>query len=868
MRILQKGLLLAFTLFFCLPLWAQSILDKKISLPGAEFNLERALEEIGKRAGIPIALSSSQLPAQAKVRFPSAEISVREALDISLQHTGLKYAYLNGQIIISKRAGKGKKATVSGYIRSAETNENLIGANIYSAHHQTGASSNAYGFYSFTLPADSLYLRYSYVGYQTHTVPLLLNGDTVINIYLSQLSLQEVEVLSSKMESPTQLSTTSRMEIPVERIEAMPAFFGEVDVLKSIQFLPGVQSGMEGSTALYVRGGGPDHNLILIDGVPVYNVSHLFGFFSVFNSDAINHVELYKGGFPARYGGRLSSVINVTTREGNNKSLKGEGSIGLISSKLTLEGPIKNEKTSFLVSARRTYLDALARPLISLATPHTMGYFFYDLNGKINHQFSHKDRLYLSAYLGNDKLRLKFNDVFAEGKRSSDDGLRWGNITSALRWNHIFSSKMFSNAILTYSSYDFSYFSILDQQILSGPYQSKTSSNDKYLSGIRDWSLRTEFEYFPSARHAIRFGGQATAHAFSPGASRHRQTSEQVTEIDTAFDGSTIHTSEFALYAEDDFSLTEQLKMNLGVHGSGYQTGPSFYTSLQPRLSLRYLLRPDFALKGSFVTMTQYIHLLTNSGIGLPTDLWVPATSRIKPQESRQWVAGLSKDIGPSLEVSLEGYYKSMNHVIEFAPATGFFEADTDWESNIISGKGESYGLEVLLQKKTGRLTGWAGYTLSKTDRQFASINKGKKFPYKYDRRHDVDLTLSYQLKPHIQISGNWVYGTGNAVSLPLQRYTSAFTLYNRYSREVYQYEGRNNFRMKPVHRMDLSISFSKQKKWGERKWIVSLYNAYSRMNPLYYTVSTDYSAGLAKKKFIQYSVFPIIPSLSYHFKF
>jgi outer membrane cobalamin receptor len=836
-------------------------------LPPGEQSLQTVLEQISA-AGISLTYSASQLPAGAKVTIPASELSLKQLLELSLQNTGLSYTYTNGQILISRSAKKAKKATLSGYIRSAAGNENLIGANVYSLTHTMGASTNVFGFYSLTLPTDSVYLQFSYVGYEKKIIALFLQQDTVLTIQLEEMSLAEVEVVASKADRVSQLSTMSRIDLPVEQIERMPAFFGEADVMKSIQFLPGVQSGMEGSSAIYVRGGGPDQNLILMDGVPVYNVSHLFGFFSVFNADAINQVELYKGGFPARYGGRLSSVINITTKEGNNQKLKGEGSVGLIASRLTLEGPVGKGKTTFLVSGRRTYLDALARPLISLATPNSLGYFFYDLNAKINHRFSHKDRVYLSAYLGNDKLRLKFNETFPDGSRQSDEGVRWGNSTAALRWNHIFSSKLFSNYILTYSSYGFNYFSKLDQHIHSGTYKSNTFSKDRYLSGIQDFTFRPEFEYFPSPAHAIHFGGQATAHTFTPGASRHQQINESVAEVDTAISGAKIHTREYALYAEDDLALTQQLKLNLGVHASGYEVGNQFYTSLQPRVSMRYLLGQDFSLKASYVTMAQFIHLLTNSGFGLPTDLWVPATARVKPQTSRQWAAGFAKDVHSTIELSVEGYYKTMDQVIEFAPATGFFGADADWESNILSGKGESYGIEFLVQKKKGRLTGLLGYTLSKTDRRFAGINNGKPFPYKYDRRHDAELTLSYQLKPHIMLSGNWVYGTGNAITLPLQRYTSAYSVGSRFGQDVYQYEGRNNVRMKPFHRMDVSIRFSKQKKWGERQWVFSLYNVYSRLNPLYYTVATDYFASPPRKKFIQYSVFPIIPSVSYNFTF
>ena len=774
-----------------------------------------------------------------------------------------------------------QKYTINGYIKDASSGESLIGANIFEKNTLSGTSSNTYGFYSLTLPAsDSVTILYSYVGYGAQAVRLALTQDTTINIELTDnAQLDEVVVTATEMEKIQEVTQMSTVSVPVEQIKSLPAFLGEVDVLKTLQLLPGVQSGNEGTSGLYVRGGGPDQNLILLDGVPVYNASHLFGFFSVFNADAINNVQLIKGGFPARYGGRLSSVIDINMKEGNTQEFHGEGSLGLVAGKLTLEGPIIKDKTSFIVSARRTWIDVLARPLIKSQSDgdETIGYYFYDLNAKVNHRFSSRDRLYLSAYLGNDQFYSRFKyerEASGPGITLQDQdeaGLAWGNITSALRWNHIFTPKLFSNLTLTYSRYHFDLFGEYRYE-----YWNDTDSQvevdqglSKYISGIEDVGAKLDMDYIPSPAHLVRFGGNVTRHTFRPGVLNVKFEDETSSDnLDTLLGSSNTYATEFAAYVEDDIEITRQLKLNVGAHFSGFYVNQELYTSLQPRLAARYLLSDKISLKASYAQMAQFIHLLTNSGIGLPTDLWVPATDRIRPQSARQWAVGAAREWRGGYEVSLEGYYKTMNDIIAYREGSSFLNVEGDWQDKVTVGNGRSYGAELLIQKKEGRTTGWLGYTLSWTDRQFDDLNFGKRFPYKYDRRHDVSLAVVHDWKEKVELSFAWVFGTGNAVTLPTTVYrgVQARNMFgNNFSNDVYYYGERNSFRMRAFHRLDASITFHKKTRWGERSWVLGVYNAYSRKNPFYIYLQENYNQ---PNQFKQASLFPIIPSISYRFNF
>jgi hypothetical protein len=761
-----------------------------------------------------------------------------------------------------------QKITLSGYVQDSKSKEKLIGSTVYIPSLKVGTQTNAYGFYSITIPVQNaiLVLKASYVGYQTDSVSVEASKNSTHTFNLSQVkTIKEVKV-KGKKSTPIQESTQmSKIDLPIEMIRKLPAFLGEVDVLKAIQLLPGIQAGSEGQNGLYVRGGGPDQNLILLDGIPVYNASHLFGFFSVFNADAVSSVEVYKGGFPARYGGRLSCVIDIRMKEGNKTEFHGSAGIGLISSRLLLEGPLnkKKEKGSWMVSGRRTYIDILTAPLIKSASQGqaTGGYYFYDLNAKANYKLSNKDRIYFSTYFGKDKFYAK---GFEENKEIYKAALNWGNLTALARWNHEFSPKIFGNLSATFSKYQFG---IYNKVTVADIGNDAATFSAIYSSNIRDWAAKYDLDIIPNPRHYIKTGLSATFHKFTPGAISVKNSIDPNENIDTAFNIE--RTPELDAYVEDDIEISSKLKMNLGVHASAFKTKNNFYKSIQPRASLRYLITKDLSVKASYCEMAQFIHLLTNNGIGLPTDLWVPVTDKIKPQKAQQVALGLAQMFKENFEISVEGYYKNMDNIIEYVDGSSFLNSNQTWENKVEMGKGWSYGGELFVQKKTGRFTGMMGYTLSWTNRQFPTINSGKIFPYKYDRRHDYKIAGVYRIRKNVELSGEWIYGTGNAISLPEYRYNTKPSINNGFGNggDQFYYGQRNKFRMKSYHRFDLGINFIKEKKKGrERSWNISIYNIYSRKNP--YFVYQQYDLFAKKYSFKQISLFPILPAFSYNLKF
>jgi hypothetical protein len=768
-----------------------------------------------------------------------------------------------------------QKYTISGYLRDAASGEPLISANIFDTRSASGTVTNTYGFYSLTLPSDSVSLRFSYIGYDTRQTDFFLGKDINLNIDLGgAVQLTTVEVTATpeggRIEEKTQMS---QVVVPIEQIKRAPALLGEVDVLKTLQLLPGVQSGGEGQNGLYVRGGSPDQNLVLLDGVPVYNVSHVLGIFSVFNADAIKNVTLTKGGFPARYGGRLSSILEINMKEGNMEEFHGEGSVGLISSKLTLEGPIVKDKTSFLVSGRRTYADLIFRPIIRQQGRNNgedikLKLHFYDLNTKLQHKINDKHRLYLSGYFGADVF---LTDITEDGDRFRG-GIDWGNVISAFRWNWQINNKLFANTTLTYSRYQVD---IIAEEEIGNEEAGRDVFSANYFSGIEDYAAKIDFDFIPSPNHYIRFGGSWTNHTYRPGAlSLNAEFEEE--QFDTLVGSQNSFSDEFAIYVEDDMRFGA-LKMNAGIHTSGFLVDGKFYTSVQPRLGLNYLLGKGVAAKASFATMTQFINLLTSESFSLPTDLWVPSTARIKPQQSWQLAGGLAKSFENGFEVSLEGYYKQMHNVLSYKEGASFlFGLENDWQDKVTQGDGESYGLEFFLQKKKGKTTGWLGYTLSWNWREFDEINGGNRFPFRYDRRHDVSVVVSHDFSEEVGISAAWVYGTGNAVTLntfqyPIEKYQ--FSGYEAYYETVESGGEKNDFRMSDYHRLDISLELRKKKPKWENKLVIGAYNAYFHNNPYFMLVDEELvtledGRQYYKPVFKEVSVLPIVPSISYHFKF
>ena len=764
------------------------------------------------------------------------------------------------------------KFSISGYVREKESRELLPGVNIYIPSLKAGVITNNYGYYSISLREDNYEIHFSYSGYEPVVKSIQLSSNQIVNIDLTGITLSEVVISGKMSERISESNRISLVTLPVKQVKQIPSLFGEKDVFKALQLMPGVQKGSEGNCGLYVRGGGPDQNLIILDDAPVYNASHLFGFFSIFNGDALKSVELTKGGFPARYGGRLSSVVEMTMKDGNKQKFAGEAGIGIIASRLVLEGPIKKDISSFIISGRRTYVDVLTRPFMDKS--ERGGYYFYDLNAKVNYDFGPKNKLYLSGYFGRDK----FNIITSYEKNEKDEGgLYWQNATSTLRWNHLIGSRVFSNTSFMFSRYNLKIYNFTKED--------NQSYSLEYLSGIRDLGIKYDLEYNVSPYYHLRAGINLINHQFAPSA---------IVEKDEAHllytSKKTIYESlEGGIYLENNFKYGDKLNANAGVRLSYFLADNKQYFSPEPRFVINYKLHNTISVKAAYAEMNQYIHMLSNTGIGLPTDLWVPSTNKVKPQHSHQISAGLAKDITPyDLVISLEGYYKTNDKILGYKPGASFMVLDDPteaqnftWQDNVTSGSGKSYGIEILIHRKAGKLNGWVGYTLSWTKLKFDELNFGEEFWARYDRRHDISVVGIYSISPKINFSATWVYGTGNAISLPLAEYPAnphqpwsnllelaSGPYINSYTNEVTDYGELNSFRMKPYHRFDLAFQFTKKKEKYERTWEIGVYNVYNRKNPYFYYTESDWEGQTTTSKLKQVAIFPIIPSITYSIKF
>ncbi|MFI5133240.1 MAG: TonB-dependent receptor domain-containing protein [Chitinophagales bacterium] len=763
------------------------------------------------------------------------------------------------------------KFTVNGYVKDSLSGESIIGATISVNGQSKGVASNQYGFYSITLDSGIYTISITHVSFLAKSVAIELKGNVQFNFELISrtAAMNEVVVYSKRRDANVKNAQMGKIDLSIGQIKNIPAFMGEIDILKAIQLLPGIQNAGEGNAGFYVRGGGPDQNLIMLDDAVVYNTGHLFGFFSIFNSDAIKDVSLIKGGMPAQYGGRLSSVLDISMKDGNINKTEIEGGIGLIASRFSIQGPLKKNKASFILSARRTYADALAKPFIKKSSAfYGSGYYFYDLNAKVNYRFSEKDRLYLSGYFGRDVFN--FND----SKHAFKTNIPWGNSTATLRWNHVFNRRLFANTTLVYNDYKFKF----------GASQDNFAIN--LSSGIRDGNMKIDFDYYPSPQHKVKFGGLLTYHKFVPNVFSGHQDSI----IFHPNNENNKYAVESALYLQDDWEVSEKIKINYGFRWSGFtQIGPytkyirdanqnkidsteykSFqpvktYGGPEPRITIRYALDDGTSIKASVTHNYQYIHLVSNSGNTLPTDLWVPSTYIVKPQISWLYSTGLFKNFEDNkYETSLELYYKDMKNQIEYA--NGYTPSLNDPESQFVFGKGWSYGAELFINKVKGRFTGWIGYTLSWTWRKFNDLNDGQKYPAKYDRRHDLSIVANYEKNKKWKFGAVFVYGTGNAISLPERFYIISGVLTQEYSKL-------NQYRMKPYHRLDLAATYTpvpKTKRKVQSYWVFSIYNAYCRLNPyfLYFDQTGSPYNGTLKIETRQVSLFPILPAVTWNFKF
>jgi outer membrane receptor for ferrienterochelin and colicin len=751
--------------------------------------------------------------------------------------------------------------TLSGYVKDGRSGETITGVNVYNkTNPQQGASTNNYGFYSLTMPKGTYTVKISFVGYADREIEVNLSENTQKNVELTEgVELQAVVVTAEPKDKNVSKTEMGTVVLAIENIKRLPVLFGEADVLKVIQLLPGVKA-TEGSSGFYVRGGGIDQNLILLDEAVVYNPGHLLGFFSIFNADAIKNLTLIKGGMPAQYGGRLSSVVDIQMKEGNNQSFGAEGGIGLIASRLTLQGPIQKNKSSFIVSARRTYALDLAQSKINETKFAGSNYYFYDMNLKANYQFSERDRIYLSAYFGRDVF------LFNSAARGFNFRLPYGNATSTLRWNHVFNPKLFLNVSGIYNDYNFE----------AGGGQDVFSF--KAFSGVRDFNGKVDFDYYPSVKHSIKFGMNYTFHRLTP-------------NIVTASNSDTIFTNanlikpkfanEFAFYFGDDWKVSSALTLNVGARFSAFQQlGPykspktnidfptnkvvTNYSGFEPRVTGTYKFDAQSSLKFGVTATTQYLHLVSNSTSSFPSDIWVPSSEYIKPQRGLQYAAGFFRNFKENQwETSVEVYYKELKNQIDY-PESYVNNATNNVEQSYVFGKGKAYGAEFFIKKAKGRLNGWLGYTWSRTLREFPDINGGKAYPSTYDRIHDVVLVANYQFSKKWEGSGNFTFATGNT-------FTPLRNLYTIDQKLRLEYGDRNSLRLPNYNRMDLGVTYTPkpEAKGFKSSWTFSVYNVYNRWNPFFiqYDIQSSFEKGTAKATAFAVTLFPIIPSVTWNFK-
>ena len=767
-----------------------------------------------------------------------------------------------------------QNATISGFIKDVESGETLIGASVYVKELQKGATSNEYGFYSISIPPGTYNLEYSYIGFETIKKEVDLKENTTITIEMGgAIELVEVVVTSEAEDRNVSTTEMSVNKLNIKTISKVPALLGEVDVIRSIQLLPGVSTVGEGATGFNVRGGGVDQNLVLLDEAPVYNSSHLFGFFSVFNPDAVKDVKLYKGGIPARYGGRLSSILDVRMKEGNSKKLAVSGGVGIIFSRLAVEAPIIKDKASFIVAARRSYIDVLAKPFLSDNLSDSK-LNFYDLTLKTNYKISEKDRIYLSGYLG--------RDVFGFGDAA---GFNWGNATTSFRWNHLFNDRLFSNFTAYYSNYDY--------KINFG----NTAENKfDWDANIVNYSLKADMSYYINTNNLLTFGGQGILYEFSPG------NAVGVSEGETSnFSLDKKYALEGGVFVENEQTVNSKLSLHYGLRlsyfnymgeGTAYEfreTEPAeikelvssqtfdqwesieTYANLEPRASIKYQFEPSASVKLSYNRMAQYIHLISNSTAATPLDVWTPSTNNIKPQMADQYALGIFKNFKNNKYVtSAEVYYKDFDHLVDYIDGANLFINEL-LEAELLDADGRAYGLEIQVEKKKGKLTGWISYTLARTERKVNGINNNEWFDSRFDQRHNFSTTAFYELNKWVTFSANFVLNSGTPATFPSDRFTQqGYVIPNVSS------NSRNNVRIPAYHRLDISATIKGKEKEGKRfksEWVIGVYNVYNRRNPfsIFFRQETDRPVpGQAiNTEAVQLSVIgSFIPSVSYNFSF
>ncbi|MGL1888324.1 MAG: TonB-dependent receptor [Reichenbachiella sp.] len=761
--------------------------------------------------------------------------------------------------------------SINGFVRDEASSEAMIGAIISFNGSEARVATNNYGFYSAKVRPGEVIVSVHYVGYQPLDLSFDIVSDTSLNIDLSATVLEGVEIVSDRIMDVN--SGLGRVSISITSIKKIPSLGGEVDVLKAMTTMPGISSGQEGTSGIFVRGGSPDQNLILLDGAPVYNASHFFGYLSVFNPNAIKHIDTYKGGFLSKFGGRLSSVIDIHTKEGNKQKYEGGFGIGTFTSSAQIEGPIVKGRSSFFVSGRTSNLFLYSLPQKwSYREDDPAGMYddlgFYDINLKLNYDLDEKSTLYASYYSGKDF----FSSVINGGSNSvNEDGVKWGNNTATLRYFRTLNSNLFMNVILYHTQYK--HLNYIDNSI-SGDFTSSYNYQNK--SEIKDNGLSVNWLYNWAEKHYLEFGGQYVYHQYNPSS-----ISLNVTEGDdmtNLVSHNAMDAHEAALFIEDSYDILPSLNVTFGLRSTFFNVNNKSYYSLEPRATVSYGLTAHLTVIGTYSEMKQYLHLLTNNTTGLPNDTWVPATDKVKPQDARQISLGIvKKNLFPNIDFAIEGYYKWMSDLIDYEEGTTITtQFNQSWEDVVVAnGDGVAKGVETMIEYHGNRLSGWLSYTWSKNTRQFDEINSGDAYPFKYDRRHDFSITGSYDLNKEWSIASTWVYTTGFTTTLPVSRHEGPYDLDDGYFRsDVVVYDQRNNSRMPDYHRLDISATRTrKTKRDNEAKLSFGIYNAYLKQNPVYLqtwnSLSVDADGNrVSEMKVLGKVYFPFIPYINYSIKF
>ncbi len=856
--------LFLFFLFGSVHLSAQKVSDKNISISVKNEPLKKVLKSIEAQSFITLAYKNETVKG-IFVTINLSKVAIETAIEQVLLGTNISYQIRKDKILLFKKKEPltQVKYTLSGFISDSSNGEVLIGANIFDAKKKVGARTDAHGYFSLTLPEASYSFIVSYVGFAKKKVELSLNANRRLNIDMNQNNTLKKIIIKNDNEDIMDAQFT----IKPNTINLLPTLAGEHDPIRALQYLPGVKSGTETSTGLFVRGGAPEENLILLDGVTIYNPTHLFGFQSIFNSDIINEVTLSKGGFKAQYGGRLSSVLDVNMKNGNKKRNTISASFNPLVSKLTVEGPLKKDKGSFIVSFRRSLTDIYLNKWEVLETTYGTDsnkskFNFYDFNAKLNYKLNQNNRVFLSVYAGEDNFKYDQILTGEPYKSSSMNKLKYGNKLASTRWQHIFNNKLISNFSFALSKYETN-----TNTFSKNNFNISESSEDYNLAAtISDKSIKADLNYYLNPNHYVVFGANLTNHTFQP-SSNSRIVDNNEIQIERSEEN--INANELNIYVQDEWKKNK-FQLNGGLRTTVYNVNKKTYTSIQPRISVQYKISSKLTGNVSYAQMAQFLHLLTNSNVGLPTDVWILPTQAIKPQLGRQVATKLSYKPNKNWQLSAEAYYKHSKQLIAYREGASYLQNSFTVQEKITTGNGQSKGIELFIQKRKGKTTGWIGYTLSKTTRQFAEINSGKVYPYIYDHRHDFSAVLIHSFSKHFNISTSWVYTSGGTTSIPSNQYALNLNTSNMIGllkpQNIYFGE-RNNYRMRDYHRLDVSMNYTKPTKWGEHSFHFNIYNVYNQFNTVFISRNFEIENGNLVSKYKENALFPFMPSIGYKLK-